>query len=134
MAARLLVFAGVLAGLLVMHGLSDHGASSHEMRAAMSPAVVEISHTGHPAGAARSAEDDAGSADDAAPGEDSPGLAMAGLCLAVLAGTIIGFLLLRPHPILAFVRPLALAFVAARTSGLRDRDPPCLFELSALRT
>ena len=133
-AARLLVLAGALAGLFAMHGLSDHGASSHDMPAAMRPAVMEVSHTGHPADAARSATDDARWAEDAAPGEGSPAMAVAGLCLAVLAGAIIGLLLLHPHRSLFFIRPLAQAFVAARPSGRRDRDPPCLFELAVLRT
>jgi hypothetical protein len=133
-AARLLVFAGALAGLFVMHGLSDHGASSHELHAAMSPAVMETSRAGHPADAAPSATDDAQRADEDAPGEDSPKMAVAGLCLAVLAGAIIGLLLLHPHRSLFFTRPRAHDFVAARPSGRRDRDPPCLFQLAVLRT
>lgn len=133
-AARLLVFAGALAGLFVMHGLSDHGASSHETHAAISRAVTEISHAGHPADAAPSATDAARWAEDGAPGEGSPEMAVAGLCLAVLAGAIIGLLLLGPHRSLFFIRPLAQTFVAARPSGRRDRDPPYLFELAVLRT
>ena len=130
---RLLVIAGALAGLFAMHGLSYHGASSHDMDAPMDPAVMAMSHASHTADDARNATDDAWTA-DRAPDEDSPGMAMAGLCLAVLAGAIVCFLLLRAHRSDVFMGRIALAFVPVRPSGRRDRDPPCLFELSVLRT
>ena len=133
-AARLLVFAGALMGLFAMHGLSDHGAASHDMRAAMNPAVTAISHAGHAANAAVGETGDALTGTAEPPGEQSPGMAMAGLCLAVVAGAVIGFLLLRQHRAVVFMPPTPLALVAARPSAPRDRDPPCLFELSVLRT
>lgn len=130
---RLLVFTAALAGLIAMHGLSDHAAPSHEMNAPMDPAVMAMSHASHMADDARNATDDTRTV-DRAPDEDSPGMAMAGLCLAVLAGAIFGFLLLRPHRGVVFMGQIALAFVPGRPSGRRDRDPPRLFELSVLRS
>jgi hypothetical protein len=133
LAVRLLVFTAALAGLFVMHGLNDHGASGHDVDAPTDSAVVAMSHTSQMA-------HDAGDAPEGAltvagaPGQDLPGVAMAGLCLAVLAGAIIGFLLLRPQPGVIFWRPIVQPFVPAPPSGRRDRDPPSLFELSVLRT
>lgn len=132
MVVRLLVIAAALVGLFAMHGLSDHGAASHDM-APMNPAVTAMGHTGHMMG-------DSGEATEGArttagdPGEGSPGMAMAGLCLAVLAGAVIAFLALRPHRSVALLMPLAWSFGPARLSGRRDRDPPCVFQLSVLRT
>jgi hypothetical protein len=133
LAVRLLVFAGALLGLFAMHGLSDHGASAHQMsHATMSPAMVAMAHTDHAAAAPTPIEDAVTSG--SVPPEDSPGMAMAGLCLAVLAAAVIGFLLLRPNHALDFTRPLHRDFVPTPLAALRDRDPPCLFELSIQRT
>lgn len=129
----MLVFVGAFAGLFAMHGLSDHGAASHETDGSMNPAVLAISHAGHTADAARNVAGDAWTVDDA-PGDDSPSMAIAGLCVAFLPGAVIGLLLLRPRRIVALMRPLTLVFVPVRPSARRDRDPPCLFELSVLRT
>lgn len=130
------VLAGALAGLFAMHGLASHGASSHDNMPAIPISGTDIS-TGHPdhaSDAIRKALDGMG-ATGSEPAEPSAGMALAGLCLAVLAGAIIGLLLLlRPHGIAAVIRPRALALVAAVAPGRRDRDPPCLFELSVLRT
>lgn len=133
MAVRLIVFAAALAGLFVMHGLSDHRSRGHDVNAPMSPAVMAMSHTSQVADEARDKAADAWTG-DGVPGEGSPGMAMAGLCLAVLAGAIIGFLLLRPHRLVVAMRTVAVAFVPQRPAGRRDRDPPCLSELSVLRT
>ena len=133
MVVRLLVLGGALMGIFAMHGLSDHGASSHDMSAPMNPAVTMTKHAGHAAEAALGATDDTLTG-SAAPEEPSSGMAMAGLCLAVLVGAVVGLLLLRPHRAVVFVRPVSLTLVAARPSARRDRDPPCLFQLSVLRT
>jgi hypothetical protein len=132
---RLLVLAGALAGLFAMHGLAAHGASSHDTMPplAVSATVVSMSDTDHASDATQAAMDGMGTT-GGEPAEPSPGMAMAGLCLAVLAGAIMGLLLLRRHRIAAFIQPPSLAFVAALAPGRRDRDPPCLFELSVLRT
>ena len=47
MVARLLVVVGALMGLFAMHGLEDHGASSHKINAPMRPPVMAVSHAGH---------------------------------------------------------------------------------------
>lgn len=131
MVLRLLVFAAALAGVFAMHGLSEHGASSHDMNAPMNPAAMGISH-----GSQMDSTDAADSADaaDGVPANGSPGMAMAGLCLAVLAGAVLGFLLLRPPRNVVFLRLISRSFVRACMPGRRDRDPPGLFELLVLRT
>jgi hypothetical protein len=135
LAARLVAFVGVLLGLIAMHGLGDRGAVSHELHtAATAPALAAA----HPAHAKSEASPEAGdkspaAASAAAPDSPTPGTWMAGLCLSVLAGAIIGFLLTRPHRRLVFRGSLALDSLVARPSGRLDRDPPCLFELSVMR-
>ena len=131
MVLRLLVFAAALAGLFAMHGLGEHGASSHDMNAPMNPAVMAISHTSQMDSA--DATENANAA-DGVPAEGFPGMAMAGLCLAVLAGAVIGLLLLRPPRKVLFLRLICRPFLRTRMPGRRDRDPPGLFELSVLRT
>ena len=132
LAARLLVCVGALAGLFAMHGLNGHGAASHELHAPLGSAVVEGTTTGH-AAAAPSAVGEAGAV-DAAPDQDSADMAMAGLCLAVLVGAVIGLVLRRLHRVAGLWRAPAIALLATRRSGRRDRDPPCQFELCVLRT
>lgn len=62
-------------------------------------------------------------------------MAMVGLCMVVLAGVLLGLLaLLRPTLAVLFLRPRALLVSAFPVRATRDRDPPCLFELSVLRT
>ena len=134
MVIRLIVFAGALTGLLAMHGLSDHGAAaSHAGHAPSNHTATATVHSNQMATAAHGAAEDVGLTVGESD-EGSPGMAMAGLCLAVLAGAIIGLLLLLPHRGALSVRSVALAFAPAAPSGRRDRDPPCLFELSVLRT
>lgn len=137
--ARLVVLIGALFGLFAMHGLGDHGAAPHEMHAAaMAPviAAADPPHGAHAAHASHTGASDELPAKPSAAAPDSPGsgMWMAGLCLAVLVGALIGFLLARPQRVAVFNRSNALAFVPARPSGRRDRDPPCLFALSVLRT
>jgi hypothetical protein len=135
LAVRLLVFAGALVGLFAMHGLSDHGASAHEMPSTpMSPAVVAMSHHSDDTSDAGQTSMEAAGTFDGVPADHSPGMAMAGLCLAVLAGAVIWFLLLRANRTLVFAGPRHLDFMPAPLAARRDRDPPCLFELSVQRT
>lgn len=128
---RFVVFAGSLAGLFAMHGLSDHAGPGHDANAAMGPSMVAVSDTGHTADAEPAAR--GSSPVDDAPDQDSSG-GMVGLCLTVLAGAILGSLMLRPLRIAVFTRPSVLTLVAGPGSGRRERDPPCLFELGVLRT
>ena len=103
------------------------------MDAPIPRALTTVSHAGHAADAALGDTDAAVTGAPDAHGEHSPGMAMAGLCLAVLAGLVIGLLLLRPERVV-LIRATTRALVAARSPGRRDRDPPCLFQLSVLRT
>lgn len=116
-----------------MHGLGDHGTAPHEMHAAaMAPAIAAADPL-H--GAHADANDEVPvKPSAAAPDSPSSGMLMVGLCLAILVGALIGFLLARPLRVVAWTRSNALAFVPARPFGRRDRDPPCLFKLSVLRT
>ena len=119
-----------------MHGLGDPAAAPHDCPAAAwappsgAAAAPHGEHSSH-----SDARDQSPAADTAAaPDSPSPAMWLAGLCLTVLVGALIAFLLARPQRAVVFRWSNALAFVAARRSGRRDRDPPCLFELSVLRT
>ena len=133
MSARLLVLVGALAGLFTLHGLSAHGASSHDVNAAMSAAVLVNGHADDASEVIPIPVEESGTT-GSEPTGPSAGVTMAGLCLAVLGGAISALLLMRPHRIAVFVRPRALAYMRVRLSARRDLDPPCLFELSVLRT
>ena len=88
MVIRLIVFAGALTGLLAMHGLSDHGAAaSHAGHAPSNHTATATVHSNQMATAAHGAAEDVGLTVGESD-EGSPGMAMAGLCLAVLAGAI----------------------------------------------
>lgn len=118
-----------------MHGLGDHGTPSHDMDAPMHLTAAPV--MGHLTTVSSAipvqAVSDAPRHLVDLPSEPDPAMAMAGICLAVLAGAILSFLLLRSHRFPVAYRPLALRCRAPGSSGRRDRDPPCLFELSVLR-
>lgn len=129
---RLIMSAAALAGLFAMHGMSDHG-SSHFAHAPIGTAEMAMSHAKHVADEVSNVTEVASTFDKTL-AQGSPSMGMAGLCLAVLAGAIIGGLLSRPHRGVVLTRHLPLPPVSALPPGCRDRDPPCLFELSVLRT
>lgn len=135
-AARLLVLVGVLAGLLAMHGLGNHGTPAHEAgNSGMSPtaATTGVSASHDRDASAHSSSGHAASSDPE--GHSGMSMAMVGLCMAVLAGVLAAALaLLRPTHALLFLRPRALLLAPMPVAATRDRDPPCLFELSILRT
>ena len=106
MVVRLLVVVAALTGLFAMHGLGDHGAPSQEMAAVMHPAATATSHLDHGADAALG-ETGVPLAVAAARDGDSSGMAMAGLCLAVLGGAVIGLLRLGPRPAVVLIRATA---------------------------
>lgn len=123
LAARLLFLAGALVGLFAMHGLADHGAATRDVPLVpMSVAVMSMGHTDHTSETTQIPMDDAGTT-GSEPSGHSSGMAMAGLCLAALAGVFIGLLLLRPPRMWVAIRPLAVAFVVVRPSGRRDPRP-----------
>lgn len=140
--ASLLVLAGALAGLFAMHGLSDHGAAPVGFQHAHAQ-VVSTSHMSgavgedHMAGMSADADEvtpflaaamtSVGSSSGAAMG-------LMGLCLAVLAGALLS--LVRHHEVTGLVVQLARelgCLAAAIGTTSRERDPPCLTQLSILR-
>ncbi|WP_442938350.1 DUF6153 family protein [Nocardioides sp. Soil796] len=133
--AKLLVLVGVLAGLLAMHGLTNHGAAGHEagndgLGASATSMEPGMSHAGDASADASLTESPSGDPEKGSRG----GMAMVGLCLAVLVGFVIGYVLRRPTHVVLFRVPRALRVAAIPVTATRDRDPPCLFELSVLRT
>jgi hypothetical protein len=133
-AVRLLVIASALAGLFTMHGLADHGGSAQEMPThPISTAAMSIGQTDRASDPTPTAMADTG-ATGQDPARHSSGMALAGLCLAVLAGAIVGFTLLRPNRTRLSARAKTAWHWWVPLAALRDRDPPCLFELSTLRT
>lgn len=133
--ARLLVLVGLLLGLFAMHALGHCGTAGHKdgPGSGSSSASTDVGaahagefpvHSSH--GRTVTTEHD---------GQAGGGVAMVGLCMAVLAGALLGLLaLLRPTRAVLFLRPRALLVSALPVRATRDRDPPCLFELSVLRT
>lgn len=106
---------------------------------ALAPAIA-AAHPGHAEQPAHTDASDPAAASDSAhdsatdSGLPTSSMMVAALCLAVIAGAILWLLLRRPHLVLLYTQPIALIFVAARPTGRRDRDPPCLYQLSVLRT
>jgi hypothetical protein len=135
-APRVVVLAFVLAGLFAMHGLGDHGAAhqgSHDAAAVAVAAKVSMNHGTQADPSATTKAHGAGSP-LGVPAEDSPAVAMAGVCLAVLAGAMVGLLLLRGLRAAVPSRLRSrLKFATEPFAALRDRDPPCLFDLSIQR-
>lgn len=131
----LLLGAFALLGLFAMHGLSGHGAQQHDQN--LAAATVTADHPGH-AGHVHAEASASLSADRAHAGcseghcGGTDGLVLV-LCLAVLAAGLAAALfvvLLRPA-VVAAARPLAALVTLPRLA--RDRDPPCLFDLSVQR-
>lgn len=126
----LLLGAFALLGLFAMHGLGGHGAQhgtqtgGHHDAALSADRVHSDCPQGHCAG------ETTGRVDEGRGGTD--GLVLI-LCLGVLAAGLAAALyvvLLRPAVVVA-VRPLAALVALARFA--RERDPPCLFDLSIQR-
>ena len=136
-AGRLLggtVWCVLLGGLFAMHGLGDHGGAGHEMGiTAGPPQSTTIHHGEHEPAPAASAMAAAMTQILLDPPASQGGMAMAGLCLAVLLGTVLAFLLaLANRRALLAVGP-ALTVLRAPVATFRDRDPPCLHRLSIQR-
>jgi hypothetical protein len=129
----LLLGAFALLGLFAMHGLGGHGsqhgtpASAHD-GGHHDAAVGGLTHHHQESAASTVAVDDSGCSQ----GNCADGLVLI-LCLAVLAAGVAAALyvvLLRPA-VVAATRPLAALVTLARSA--RERDPPCLFDLSIQR-
>lgn len=134
LAGRLVLLALALAGLFAMHGLGDHGVghpNPHD--ASMGCAMVAMSLAENPAAPATSGPPEAGPF-NALPEGDSPAMAMAGVCLAALAGALVGLLLLGALRRVGRCRRGAWRDIATTPlTALQERDPPGLFELSIQR-
>lgn len=132
---RLLLLGGALAGLFAMHGLGDHGTA----HSGAEPAHAMVAMSTGPAG--HMSEDNSAAAatrGDARVGTmvSVPGGVASGamaLCMAVLAGVL--FALAGPHawgrrPAIVGTR-LPVGITISATA--RERDPPCLAQLSICR-
>ena len=118
--ARLLGLLVALSGLMVMHGLSDHGAAGHLEGAgvhAMSGDQLGMSEVVGVHGPA---------------GPDGHGLGMAGLCLAVLIAGVLTARALR-HRTTRLVTKLVGPRLRAVAPRARAPDPPDLHRLSVHR-
>ena len=127
-----------LAGLVAMHGMSEHGVT-HPDSSAMSAMT-----TGVMVGGLEGAADVVGFVEDGEPAVVAIGGTAADLvgkgadaamvlCMAILAGLVL--LLTRGHGLWAglFVRPVAPGVDARIARTARDPDPPDLFALCILR-
>ncbi len=133
-AGRLLVLVAAFAGLFTMHGLADHAVPTREMPTlSMSSTAMSTSRPDHGTDSLRAAMSQMASTGQD-PAQHSSDLSLAGLCLAVLAGAIVGSGLIRRRQIRALPPPKAAGHELVPRAALRDRDPPFLFELSILRT
>lgn len=123
-----LVLAALL-GLFAMHGLSVHGSSTR----AVASTEVSAGHAGHQSATGTPADP----AVEHGAGDRDPGhhhLALMGLCLAVLAGAVAAYSLLRRRPHRGWTPEVtALVGLVAAPAARRFRDPPCLFRLSVQR-
>lgn len=127
---RLLLVMAAFVGLFAMHGLGDHGTMHQELSAPMAAIASTDSHAGHVS--MRGDPGVTGHVRITAPASD--GASMAGLCIAVLGGAILALAWLRSRVPLRVVRRWPYRSSAdLRATVLRDRDPPCLFELSIQR-
>ena len=114
---RLLGLALTLAGVVAMHALGVHGATTgHDPMPGMVHAAAP-SHDRHGAALER--------------GSAVAMTSMAGMCVAVLAG--LGWSLLRSRRTTVVLAGPALRKAARAARPGRDRDPPCLTALSVHR-
>ncbi|WP_100414418.1 DUF6153 family protein [Mumia flava] len=141
---RVLGLVAAIAGVLAMHGLSEHGAAHHALGAAPSATTTEhgaataSSAGGSPRtadhGRARTDARDAMHVVGSLDASGTAALAVAGLCLAVLAAFALRLVLRGTRGGLIGIAPIARRWAPMRPPGRRFRPPPCLYELSVLRT
>lgn len=132
-----LLIPAILLGLLWMHGLATHGAGTHDASStpALSVDAHDLSASGHETDAhAMPGEVASTAAVGPSDGQGSAGSAL-GLCLAVLAGALLTFLVKRRRRLgrfqgLVLARPTRSPKLPARA---RDPDPPSLSALCIVR-
>ncbi|WP_183093937.1 DUF6153 family protein [Nocardioides stalactiti] len=141
--SALVVAALALFGLLSMHGWGTHAGMHSDPSPA--PAPVTLAHAGdhprglpgahgdHGAGGNVAADAAAVGCDDSCHGTGSGGgMGLAGLCLAVLGGLLLGLALLLVRRGTPLVRTMVPAFHHPIRLG-RERDPPDLLRLCVIR-
>jgi len=123
----------LLTGVLGMHGWGSHGvASAGHMPPAHSGGLVGVEHQAVAmAGVVGESASPAASLLDGGVGR--AGMALAGLCVAVLSTLGLVLLLLRALRRRAAIPPPPSPPWHARRVNRRDRDPPSLARLSVLR-
>lgn len=122
----------VLFGLMSMHGWGSH-AGAHPMGAGSQSVMPVMDHTGvrAPASAAGDGSDGlAGHPSQAPDGDEGGGLL--GLCLAILAGLIVGVALTMARRGIRILDSLLPIWPIPVRYG-RDRDPPDLLRLCVIR-
>ena len=129
-ALRTVFGVAALLGLFAMHGLAGHG-TAHHAEQDIAPMVLvsaadhHSSATGHHGGGESSGHPTGNQPD--------PGLALAGLCLAVLlTGVVLAVVLGRGFPVRG-VQGLRWRAGGRPGRSRRYRDPPCLVTLSIQR-
>jgi hypothetical protein len=129
---RLGLLVGAFVGLFAMHGLAAHGTTHADTVADLSVATMHgTMRETHAASVQPSVIGQQGTVEGH--GHDG-GMSLLGLCLAVLAGALVGLLWVRSTRAAVVARRRALLDLASTPfAALRDRDPPCLFELSIQR-
>jgi hypothetical protein len=128
---RLGLLAGTFVGLFAMHGLATHGTVHADTVGDLPMAMRGMLHETHAGSVGPSLTGQQGPLEDH--GHDG-GTGLLGLCLAVLAGALAGLLWVRSTRAAIVTSQRALRDLASTPlAALRDRDPPCLFELSIQR-
>lgn len=129
----MLLGAFALLGLFAMHGFG-HGAQQGTQTGGHHDAAIgSLAHHHQDVAASTVTADGPGYADAESDGHGGTDGLVLILCLAVLAAGLavaLYVVLLRPA-VVAAVRPLAALATLARVA--RERDPPCLFDLSIQR-
>lgn len=116
----------LLGGLFAMHGLAGHGTAHHEVREVMTSAV-DSGHQ-HTGGAGTSGPAPAGST-----GDDDTQAGAIGLCMAILAGVAVAAWLVLTAFRPGFGTSVGRHWAVLPRRSQRERDPPCLHQLSILR-
>ena len=128
---RLLLLAGAVAGLFMMHGLGDHGTAHHAAESSHAAVAMSGEQPGHMSPAGNTSGDVPRSttrASVSAPADGGSG--EWGLCMAVLAGVLFALAGLRAWGRCPSVLALRIVSSVRYAATTRERDPPHLVQLS----
>ncbi|MGH3360695.1 MAG: DUF6153 family protein [Nocardioidaceae bacterium] len=132
--ARLVLAAAAFVGLFAMHGLADHGTMHHEWSGPAPDAAATTAAHGLHASAVDASAMHHGDDGVRSEAPSTDGSTLVGLCFAVLVGAVLGLAWLRSRNPLTVVRRWPYPVTRdLHATALRERDPPCLFELSIQR-